>query len=85
MGILDTSTGLSTKEIGVFKYKIKNEIGYRLPEFPDHVETRLFLQGRNAWTYSWNILNATIPIPENDAISIEVVAKLKKEFHCHQI
>ena len=84
MGKLDTSTGLSTKEVGVFKYKIKNEIGYQLPELPDHVETRLFLQGRDAWTYTWNLLNATIPIRENDAISIEVIAKLKNEFHCYQ-
>jgi hypothetical protein len=29
-------------------------------------------------------INANIPIQEHDAISIEVVAKLKKEFHCHQ-
>ena len=85
MGKLDTSTGLSTKEIGVFKYKIKNEIGCRLPELPDHVETRLFLQGRDAWAYTWNLINATIPIHENDAISIEVAAKLKKEFHCYKI
>ena len=84
MGKLDTSTGLSTKEVGVFKYKIKNEIRFQLPELPDHVETRLFLQGRDAWTYTWNLLNASVPIQENDAITIEVVAKLKKEFHCHQ-
>lgn len=84
MGKLDTSTGLSAKEVGVFKYKIKNEIGFRLPELPGHVETRLFLQGRDAWTYTWNLLNANTPILENDAISIEVTAKLKKEFHCHQ-
>ena len=84
MGKLDTSTGLSTKEVGVFKYKIKSEIGYQLPELPDHVETRLFLQGRDAWTYTWSVLNATMPIRENDAVLIEVVAKLKKEFHCYQ-
>lgn len=81
---LDTSTGLSTKEVGVFKSRIKNEVGLQLPELPDHVETRLFLQGRDAWTYTWNLLNANIPIRENDTISIEVVAKLKKEFHRHQ-
>lgn len=85
MGKLDASTGLSTKEVGVFKYNIKKEIGYQLPELPEHVETRLFLQGRDAWTYTWNVLNATMPIRENDVISIEVIAKLKKEFHCYQI
>jgi len=85
MGKFDKSTGLSTKEIGVFKHKIKNEIGHLLPELPDHIETRLFLQGRDAWTYAWNLLNATIPIRENDLVLIEVVVKLKKEFHCQQI
>jgi hypothetical protein len=84
MGKLDTSTGLSTKEIGAFKYKIKNEVGLQLPDLPDHVEMRLFLHGRDAWTYTWNLLNANIPIQENDTISIEVVAKLKKEFHYRQ-
>ena len=84
MGKLDTSTGLSTKEIGAIKYKIKNEIEYQLPELPDPVETQLFLQGRGAWTFTWNLLNKNIPIQTNDKISIEVVAKLKKEFHCYQ-
>ena len=84
MSKLDTSTGLSTKEVGVFKYKIKNEIGFQLPELPENIETRLFLQGRDAWTYTWNLLNANMPIQKSDAISIEVVVKLKKEFHCHQ-
>ena len=85
MGKLDTSTGLSNREIGALKYKIKNEIRYRLPELPDDVETRLFLQGRDAWIYTWNLLYATTPIQENEAISIKVVVKLKKEFHCHEV
>ena len=84
MGKLDTSTGLSAKEIEVLKFKIKNEVRCQLPELPEHVETRLFLQGRGAWTYTWNLLNATLPIRRNDVISIEVTAKLKKEFHCDQ-
>lgn len=83
MGKLNTSTGLSAKEIGAFKYQIKHEIGSQLPELPDHVDTQLFLQGRDAWTYTWNLLNESIPIREHDAVSIEVIAKLKKEFHGH--
>lgn len=84
MGKLDTSSGLSTEEIRAFKYKIKNEIRFQLPELPDNVETQLFLQGRDAWTYTWNLLNLNIPIQKKDAISIEVVVKLKREFHCYQ-
>lgn len=84
MGKFDSSIGLSTKGIGAIKYKIKNEILYQLPELPDPVETKLFLQGRGAWTFTWNLLNINIPVHANDIISIEVIAKLKKEFHCYQ-
>jgi len=45
----DKSSGLSNKEIGAIKYNIKNEISRKLPELPDPVETKLFLQGRSAW------------------------------------
>lgn len=83
MGKLDTSAGLSKDEIRAFKYVIKHKIVCKLPELPDHIETQLFLQGRDAWTYAWNLLNESIPIQENDIVSIELVAKLKKEFHCH--
>ena len=81
MSKLDSSVGLSTKEIGVIKYNIKNEISRQLPVLPDPVETRLFLQGRDAWVFSWDLLNKKLPLGENDIISIDVVAKLKREFH----
>jgi hypothetical protein len=84
MSKLDSSVGLSTKEIGVIKYNIKNEISRQLPELPDPVETRLFLQGRDAWVFSWDLLNKNLPLGENDIISIDVVAKLKREFHDYQ-
>lgn len=83
MGKLDQLTGLSTKEIRAFKYQIKCEVGSQLPELPDHIETQLFLQGRDAWTYTWNLLNESIPIRDDDVVSIEVVTKLKNKFHCH--
>ena len=84
MGKFDSSIGLSTKGIGAIKYKIMNEILYQLPELPDPVETKLFLQGRGAWTYTWNLLNKNIPVHANDTFSIEVIEKLKKEYHCCQ-
>lgn len=83
MGKLDQSTGLSAKEIRAFKFLIKHEIICQLPELPDHIETKLFLQGRDAWTYTWNLLNEIIPIRDGDIVSIDTVAKLKEEFHCH--
>lgn len=52
MSKLDTSVGLSTKEIGIIKYNIKNEISRQLPELPDSVETKIFLQGRDAWVFN---------------------------------
>ena len=84
MGKFDSSTGLSTKEIGAIKYKLKNEIEYQLPQLPEPVETQLFLQGRGAWTYTWELLKKNTPIQPKDTITIEVSAKLKKEFHCYQ-
>ncbi len=84
MGKFDSSIGLSTKQIGSIKYKIRNEILVQLPDLPDPVETKLFLQGREAWTFTWNFLNKNTIVDANDTISLEVVAKLKKEFHCYQ-
>jgi hypothetical protein len=84
MGKFDTSTGMSSNEIGAIKHNIRNEIMRQLPELPDLVETQLFLQGRSAWSFTWNFLNRNAPVQDNDSISIEVSAKLKKEFHCHQ-
>ena len=78
---LDPSIGLSAKEIGTIKYNIKKEISRVLPELPDIVETQLFLQGRDAWVYSWSLLNIDLPIEINDIIVIEVTAKLKRDFH----
>ena len=80
----DTSTGMSSNEIGAIKHNIRNEIVRQLPELPDLVETQLFLQGRSAWLFTWDFLNRNAPVQDNDAISIEVSAKLKKEFHCYQ-
>jgi len=77
----DSSTGLSIKEMEIIKYNIKNKISQKLPELPDHVETRLFFQGRDAWMFSWKLMNKDIPINSNEAIALEVTIKLKKEFH----
>ncbi len=84
MSKLDPSVGLSTKEIGVIKYNIKNEISRQLPELRDPVETRLFLQGRDAWVFGWNLLNKSIHLERNDIVLIDVIVKLKREFHNYQ-
>jgi len=79
----DTSCGISKKEIDIIKYNVKNEIARRLPELPDPIETKLFLQGRDAWVFGWSLLNDKGPIESNEIIALEVVAKLKKEFHSY--
>ena len=83
MNRLDSSTGLSAKEIGTIKYNIKKKISGELPELPDAVETQLFLQGRHPWSFYWKILNSNVPINPNEVIVVEVTAKLKREFHCY--
>ena len=80
----DPSGGLSKKEIGIIKYNVKNEISRELPELPEFVETKIFLQGRDAWVFSWSLLNEKYPIESNETVSLEVVAKLKREFHQYQ-
>lgn len=80
----DPSCGLSKKEIGIIKYAVKNEINRQLPELPGSVETRLFLQGRDAWVFSWSLLNEEYPIESSETVSLEVVTKLKREFHRFQ-
>lgn len=82
---LDALSGLSTKEIGIIKHKIKNAVSRQLPELPDPLEIKLFLQGRDAWIFSWSLLNESLPIKSNDIISLEVTVNLKKEFHCYKI
>ncbi|MBW2608292.1 MAG: hypothetical protein JRD05_11725 [Deltaproteobacteria bacterium] len=80
----DPSCGISKNEIGIIKYNIKKNIGIQLPELPDSVETKLFLQGRDAWVFNWCLLNEKYPIESNEIVSLEVVAKLKREFHQYQ-
>ena len=85
MSQFDALSGLSTKEIGIIKYNIKNQIARQLPLLPDPVETKLFLQGRDAWVFGWSLLNENLPIESNDTIFVKVTVKLKKEFHCYKI
>ena len=80
----DSSCGLSRKEIGIIKYSIKDKITRQLPLLPDFVETKLFFQGRDAWVFSWCLLHEKYPISSKKPVSLEVVVKLKKEFHCYQ-
>jgi hypothetical protein len=80
----DASCGLTNKQIHIIKYNVKNAILRQLPILPEHVETKLFLEGRDAWIFSWCLLNKQNPIESTDEISLEVVAKLKREFHQYQ-
>lgn len=76
----DTSTGLSRQQIGVIKFCIKKEISKYLPFLPEHIETKLFFEGRDAWTFGWRLLMQDSFDPKG-TIAIDVDVKLKKEFH----
>jgi len=80
----DLSCGLTKSQIGIIKYRVKRGIERHLPILPEFVETKLFFEGRYAWAYSWCLLNNAFPIRPGDEIRLEVVAKLKKEFHQYQ-
>jgi hypothetical protein len=80
----DPSCGLSAKLIRIIKYNVMNSITRKLPFLPDSVETKLFLEGRDAWMFRWHLLNEKFPIFPNEKISLEVLAILKKEFHDYQ-
>lgn len=80
MGKFDASCGLKKKEIDIIKYAINHKIIRQLPLFPDHIEEKLFLQGRDAWMFRWNLLNK-LPVKAKEPIALAVTVKLKKEFH----
>ena len=80
----EPSCGLTKAQIEIVKYRVKRKIGERLPILPEQVEEQLFFEGRDAWIYSWCLLNNSSSIEPGDKICLEVVAKLKKEFHQYQ-
>ena len=75
----DTSCGLTKKQIDIIKYNVKEKISRKLPLFPEPIDMKLFFEGRDAWTYSWNLKLYSSEPKHN--VSLEVVVKLKKEFH----
>jgi len=80
----DPSCGLAKKQIDIIKYKVKREIGKQLPFLPEFLETKLFFEGRDAWIYSWCLSNRVHTIESGYEICLEVIAKLKREFHQYQ-
>jgi hypothetical protein len=76
----DTSCGLTKKQIDAIKFAVKKEILRTLPILPEPIETKLFFEGRGAWIYSWS-LNKQYRIESKNEITLDVVVKLKKEFH----
>lgn len=80
---LDVACGLTPKQIGAIKFMIKQSIGLELPFLPDHVETKLFMEGRDPWIYAWRLINQDSKNPTHP-VSVEVDVKLKKEFFQYQ-
>ncbi len=84
MAKLDASCGLSSKQIGTIKFKIRRALDAKLPMLPEHVEEMLFLQGRDAWTYTWQLLKQDAQRASHP-ITLAVEVKLKREFSGYQI
>jgi len=76
----DTSIGFTKKPIDIIKYKVKVELSKELPVLPEPVEMKLFFEGRDAWVFSWS-LNKKDTIESKNELNLDVVVKLKKEFH----
>ncbi len=81
MAKFDTSCGLPEKTLAIIKGVIRTElIRKHLTALPQNIETILFFEGREAWVFSWELL-------ENDSgdapniLRVGVKTKLKKEFH----
>lgn len=64
------SCGLSAKEIGIIKFQIKNMINQQIALLPEHVEMKLFFQGRDAWMFSWFLLHDKYPYPQKNLYSL---------------
>jgi hypothetical protein len=84
MSKLDASCGLTSQQIGTIKFAIKRALDLKLPLLPDPIETNLFFEGRDAWIYSWDLLNQDAQKPLHP-ISVKVDVKLKKEFCQYQL
>lgn len=80
MDKFDTSCGLTEKEIAIIRFTIKRALQIRLPILPENVDMKLFFEGRDAWTYSWELRGRAQREPVN-SLYVGVTAKLKKEFY----
>ena len=80
MAKFDATCGLLKKEVDITKYQVKQAIERKLPILPEFIETKLFFQGRDAYTYRWDLAEIK-SLRSNPKICLIVTAKLKKEFH----
>ncbi len=78
----DASCGLTKNQVQITKYQIKNAVERKIPVLPEFIETKLFFQGRDAYTYRWGLIK-TLGDVKVEQVSLEVVVKLKTEFHSH--
>ncbi len=80
MNKFDTSCGLTELEIGIVRYNIKKDLLKHLPVLPESVDMNLFFEGRDAWTYRWELRERGRGAPLA-SLYVGVMMKLKKEFH----
>ncbi len=72
---------ISSKELNTARFWVKQELERNLlPILPEHVEDRLFFEGRTAWNYKYSGLNIE-KTKTSKKIAFNIEAILKKEFH----
>lgn len=76
---LDLSCGLTEFQVSSIKFHVKAKIGTLLPLLPDPIEMMLFMQGRYAWRYNWELIDQDAEDKLHPVI-VDVDINLKKEF-----
>jgi len=72
--------GIHPRELDTARFWVKQELeGKHLPFLPEHVDRRLFFEGRTAWSYKYSDLHVD-QRKASKTITFNVVALLKKSF-----
>lgn len=81
MIVTKKENGIHPRELDTARFWVKQELeGKHLPFLPEHVDRRLFFEGRTAWSYKYSDLHVD-QRKASKTITFNIVALLKKEFH----
>ena len=82
---LNVYARLYRKQHTFFYYiHIVAHVMYHKPEEVSNAMIKIFLEGRDAWTYSWQLLEQKTKNSLN-RVTVGVEVKLKKEFHSYSL